>query len=113
MNKAGKAWGQTQLLESNGSIELHRIIFNKDKKCSFHVHNTKFNGFYIIDGHLEISVKKNDYDLTDVTYLGPGDYMKVAPGEYHQFRGLTDGVALEIYWSEFNPNDIVRATSGG
>ena len=28
------------------------------------------------------------------------------------FEGLEDGVAFELYWAEFNHNDIVRRTSG-
>ena len=37
---------------------------------------------------------------------------KVKPGKIHQFEGLEDGVAFELYWAEFNHNDIVRRTSG-
>ena len=34
------------------------------------------------------------------------------PGKIHQFEGLEDGVAFELYWAEFNHDDIVRRTSG-
>ena len=30
----------------------------------------------------------------------------------HQFEGLEDGVAFELYWAEFNHDDIVRRTQG-
>ena len=113
MNKYGKIWGSTTCLESNNSIEVHEIEFQQGKRCSFHCHNTKFNAFYVVEGELEISVKKSNYDLTDVTILSKGDFTVVPPGEYHQFRGLTNGKALEVYWAEFNPNDIVRANTGG
>ena len=36
----------------------------------------------------------------------------VKPGKYHQFEGLEDGVAFELYWAEFNHDDIKRRTSG-
>jgi hypothetical protein len=41
-----------------------------------------------------------------------GDYYKVEPGKWHQFIGVDDGVAFELYWAEFDPNDIVRRTTG-
>ena len=34
------------------------------------------------------------------------------PGKVHQFEGLEDGVAFELYWAEFNHDDIVRRTVG-
>lgn len=59
-----------------------------------------------------IRVWQNDYDLVDETILEPGDYTQVKPGVYHQFEGLEDGVAFELYFAEFNHDDIVRRTVG-
>ena len=50
--------------------------------------------------------------LVDETKLNPGDFTQVKPGKIHQFEGLEDGVAFELYWAEFNHNDIVRRTVG-
>jgi len=36
----------------------------------------------------------------------------VKPGVYHQFECLEDCIAFEVYWAEFNHNDIVRETVG-
>ena len=33
-NKAGKIWGQTELIHANGVLEFHRIEFKKGYKCS-------------------------------------------------------------------------------
>ena len=30
----------------------------------------------------------------------------------HQFEGLENGIAFELYWAEFDHNDIKRRTSG-
>ena len=38
--------------------------------------------------------------------------MRVRPGLYHQFEGIEDGVAFEVYWSEFHHDDIIRRTVG-
>ena len=50
--------------------------------------------------------------LVDETILEAGDFTQVKPGLIHQFEGIEDGVAFELYWAEFNHNDIVRRTSG-
>ena len=34
------------------------------------------------------------------------------PGEYHQFEAVEDTVAFELYWAEFDHEDIERETVG-
>ena len=36
--KAGKVWGQTELLEANGVLEFHRIEAKAGGVCSKHKH---------------------------------------------------------------------------
>ena len=112
--KAGKIWGQTELIHANNSFEFHRIEFKKNFKCSEHFHKYKWNGFYLESGEMLVRVwQDSDQDgLIDETILKPGDFMRVRPGLYHQFEGIKDGVAFEIYWSEFYHDDIVRRTVG-
>ena len=109
---AGKVWGKTELIEANCSLEFHRIDTKKGGGCSKHKHKYKFNGFYVVTGKMLIRVWKNSYDLVDETVLGPGDYTSVAPGEYHQFEALEDTLAFELYWAQFNHDDIERESVG-
>jgi len=112
MTIAGKVWGTTELIEANGALEFHRIEMKKGGVCSKHLHRYKWNGFFVSSGKMKISVWQRDYALVDETILGPGEYTKVKPGLYHQFECLEDGVAFELYWAEFNHNDIVRDSHG-
>jgi hypothetical protein len=48
----------------------------------------------------------------DETVLMDGMYTKVAPGEYHQFEALEDTIAFELYWAEFDHDDIERENHG-
>jgi len=80
--------------------------------CSKHKHNFKFNGFYCMAGQLLIRTWKNDYDLVDETLLNSGDFMSVAPGEYHQFEAMEDCIAFELYYAHFDHDDIQRETVG-
>ena len=108
----GKVWGTTEPLLVTPMVEVHRIKTNEGYRCSEHMHQYKWNGFYCIGGMTKIHVRKNNYDLTDVTVLGPGDFTSVKPCLYHTFEGLEDGMAFELYWANFQHNDIQRESVG-
>ena len=110
--KAGKVWGDTELIEANAALEFHKITMLKGGVCSKHLHRYKWNGFFVSSGEMLVRIWQREYDLIDETVLYPGDYTKVKPGLYHQFECLKDGVAYELYWAEFNHNDIVRESTG-
>jgi len=116
--KSGKIWGTTELIEHNSSLEFHRIEFKANHCCSEHYHKTKWNGFFVESGQMLIKTWQDepngmrDNMLCDQTLLRAGDYFKVEPGKWHQFIGVDDGIAFELYWSEFDGNDIVRRTQG-
>jgi len=112
--KAGKVWGQTELIHANGVLEFHRIEFKAGYKCSEHEHEYKWNGFFVEQGEMIVRVwQSNDQEgLIDETILTSGDFTVVKPGMVHQFEGIEDGVAFELYWAEFDHNDIVRRSVG-
>lgn len=112
-NVAGKVWGLTAEIFSNHNFEVHRIEVNKDGFCSKHKHIHKFNAFYMEKGTLEITIYKNDYDLIDKTIINTGQITIAKPGEFHEFKALTDCICYEIYWVELNHTDIERETVGG
>jgi|TARA_R100001460_G_scaffold1732_1_gene6283 mannose-6-phosphate isomerase-like protein (cupin superfamily) len=109
---SGKVWGTTELVERNGVLEFHRIVTKAGGVCSKHLHEYKWNGFFVESGSLLIRVWQKDYDLCDETVLKAGDYTKVKPGLLHQFECLEDAVAYELYWAEFPEKDICRDTVG-
>lgn len=113
MIKSGKVWGTTQQILANGVLEFHRIEIDAHSHCSKHLHEFKWNGFYVEQGKLLIRVWKNNYELVDETILDAGDFTAVAPGEYHQFEALENTIAFELYWAEFSHNDIKRVSVGG
>ena len=110
--KQGKIWGKTELICANSSLEFHRIDFKKGGVCSKHLHKFKWNGFYVMDGKLLIRNWRHCQDLIDETILEAGDYHAVEPGYMHQFEVLEDGVGFELYWAQFDHNDIERETVG-
>lgn len=112
MTKQGKVWGITKLIQSNSSFELHRLEIEKGGVCSKHLHEHKWNGFFLERGLVKISVWQADYDLVDETLLYPDNFTQVKPGLYHQFEAIEKSIMFETYWTEFNSSDIKRENVG-
>jgi len=112
--KTGKIWGETSMLFSNETTQLHRIRVDKGGYCSTHKHEHRNNLFYVEQGRLLIRVKKADQGLDEKTELGPGDSMTVGPGDLHSFEGLGETIAFELYFpAPVLDSDIVRENVGG
>ena len=113
-NKAGKIWGQTEMIHKNGVLEFNRIEYKKNVAGSKHKHKFKWNGFYFESGKMMVRVwqQGKQSGLIDETILNAGDFTTVKPGLFHEFIGMEDGVAFELYWAEFDHNDIERETQG-
>ena len=112
--KAGKIWGKTELIHANGVLEFHRIEYKKNVACSKHKHKYKWNGFFVESGKMMVRVwqQGKQEGLIDETILNAGDFTRVKPGLFQEFVGLEDGVAFELYWAEFDHNDIERESQG-
>lgn len=114
MNIQGKVWGNTSPLLITPSVEIHKINIKPYSHCSKHIHQYKWNGFYVISGKLIINVQKNNYDLIDKTELSSGEFTTVPPNELHWFETVdVPTVALEIYYPQHITDDIIRKTIGG
>jgi len=113
MDKNGKIWGFTSKLFAKNNVEIHRINGNDGGKSSMHRHVAKWSMFFVERGALKVLIEKNDYPLTDTTFLIEGQSIVIRPGEYHSFEIMEGAsVAYEIYWTELNPDDIERKNCG-
>jgi len=113
MEVQGKVWGTTRTLFKTDTFALCHISINKGCFCSKHGHKHKHNRFYVLSGRLRITVWQTDYDLADVTTIGPGQMTSAVPGLKHRFEATEDTEALEWYWVELSGNDIEREDVGG
>jgi mannose-6-phosphate isomerase-like protein (cupin superfamily) len=113
--KAGKVWGETEVMLANSLIEVHRLSVVPNAFCSLHRHATRWNVFYVVKGRLLVEVRPRGYDLLDTTDLGPGQMMLVAPGLWHRFRTEAEGAdCLEVYYPDvLGHEDIERQGCGG
>lgn len=111
----GKIWGTTKPLLVTPLIEIHKIDILPDSYCSWHHHSQKWNLFYVLEGELDIEVRRRAYALTDMTPLCQGELTTVQPGEVHRFCNRSSDMvsALEVYYLSPLSEDIIRETVGG
>jgi D-lyxose ketol-isomerase len=110
--KQGKIWGHTKEIFNKNNVAIHRIDIKKNSCCSKHYHDNKYNMFFVESGKLLIKHWQNDYNLIDETVLTDGESCCIPPKHYHQFIGLTDVIAYEIYYVELDDKDIIRENCG-
>jgi mannose-6-phosphate isomerase-like protein (cupin superfamily) len=111
----GKVWGTTESILQNNRLEVHRLECEAGHHCSEHLHEHKWNAFYVESGHLVIKIWQPDSDIVDVTHLLAGESTSVAPGLWHQFVVEEPTIAFEYYWSNNDSHisdDIQRRTQG-
>lgn len=111
--KQGKIWGTTWPLFNKNGVELHRIEVKAGGFCSLHHHEHKYNWFFVVSGELRIIEHKGDTGTIDTTTLEEWESCCVPPGNKHMFKAMADTVAFEAYWSELDPEDIIRDKPGG
>lgn len=110
--RAGKCWGDTQLVFAHNSVEMHLIRARPGYRCSRHWHYAKWNRFIVTSGKLIIRVFRDD-DTMDETVLTPGQVTDVPPGVQHEFEATEHTIAIECYWTSLDPQDITREIAGG
>lgn len=110
--KNGKIWGHTKEILTKNNFSIQRIEVKKGASCSKHYHNHKYNVFVIEKGSLLIKHWQNDYNLIDETILVEGESCTIPPRHYHQFIGIDDTIAYEIYYVELDDKDIHRENCG-
>jgi mannose-6-phosphate isomerase-like protein (cupin superfamily) len=108
----GKAWGTTEEVFKTADISIHDLRIRAGGFCSEHRHRAKHNWFFVFEGHLEI-LSWQPSGKADLTLLGPGQGTTIKAGIWHRFKALTETRALELYWTELDPDDIERRTEGG
>ena len=110
--RQGKDWGYTTEFFRNAMVSAHHLEIKKGGFCSEHIHEHKYNLFYVISGKLKITIWREN-DVKDETILTKGQFSAVSPSFYHKFEGLEKTECVEIYQVLLNEPDIKRRTQGG
>jgi mannose-6-phosphate isomerase-like protein (cupin superfamily) len=113
--KQAKIWGVTQDIWKSNNVEIHRIDIKQNGFCSKHLHEFKFNMFFIESGTLQIDVWDDATDKNKFisTIISDGESSIVEPKMFHKFTAIEPTIAYEIYWTSLIGEDIIRESLGG
>lgn len=110
--RQGKDWGYTTEFFRNAIVSSHHLEIKRGGFCSEHVHEHKYNLFYVISGELELTIWR-DEKMKDVTIVTAGQSTAIPPSFWHKFRALTHVECIEIYQVLLLEPDIDRRSDGG
>ena len=88
------------------------FYFNKDKRCSWHVHRLKDEVFYLQSGKMLVKYsEKDDLENAQELILNQGDNFHVYRGLRHQMIALEDSELFEFSTQHFD-SDSYRLVKG-
>lgn len=110
MSQTHGTWGTRVRVFQNDTCLVTILRLVGGKRCSYHLHKTAYNLFYVVEGQLTV-VTERGYS----TLVQEGDVpFVVEPGILHEFQTEEGNVVLlEIAYVQYEPEDIQREKAGG
>ncbi len=110
MQREIKIWGERWLIRQDSTHAVSYLKIREGYRCSWHVHNEKYNLFVIVRGQVKIKVEELG-EVRDII-IGAGETFTIKPGQWHEFQGRTDAEAIEEMYVEYRESDINREIKG-
>jgi quercetin dioxygenase-like cupin family protein len=107
-----KGWGYEKWIINSSLYCGKLLVFNKNKRCSFHFHKIKTETFYLQSGLIKVLYSFGD-EISEVKelVLMPGDSFHVPIGLRHQMIAAEDSELFEFSTQHFE-EDSYRILKG-
>jgi len=112
MERQSKVWGDRWLLRQDSVHSLSYLELKAGDRCSWHLHEQKYNLFFVIQGRIGVVTHEIDGSKKE-TVLTPGQFLTVPPGQCHEFRVYEDSKVIEEMYVQYTESDIERYEKGG
>ena len=106
-----KIWGERWLIRKDSAHAVSYLKVRAGFRCSWHTHAQKFNLFVVLRGDFRLIIQEMDKCFT--IDLKAGESFTIRPGQWHEFRGVTDCEVIEHMYVEYDEGDITREIVGG
>lgn len=104
LKKINKPWGY-ELIWAKTEQYVGKILFIKSgEQLSLQYHNKKDETIYILDGRLDLEIKKNGRRI--LNRMRKGDSYHIKPGVIHRMKAINDCYVCEVSTPELD--DVVR-----
>ena len=112
MKHVDKGWGWERWICNGPEYCGKLLFFEKDKRCSWHVHRLKDEVFYLHSGLIIVKYSESDdLEKSNQIVLNPGDNFHVYRGLRHQVIALQDSEVFEFSTQHFD-SDSHRIIKG-
>ena len=88
--KREKPWGYERPIGEFRGIFLKELFIRKGTKSSLHYHEHKEELFYLVSGKIRVLVGEREI------LMGPGDSLRISPGQQHRIIPEEDSLILEL-----------------
>ncbi len=105
-----KPWGTSERILLTHDLQIERINGNAGCASSLHLHASRHNLFFVLDGCLRV----DRWGFAPKT-LCRGESLLVPAGLIHRMIFVEDSTALEVYYTDgadVDPEDIKRLAAG-
>lgn len=102
-----KAWGYEEPIVNTPDCCGKRMGLKHGFRCSMHQHKVKDETFYIASGVMRLELNASEYDL------GPGDSVRIRPGDWHRFSAYHGPVVFFEFSTHDSPADSYRTELSG
>lgn len=107
-----KGWGYEKIIVNNNEYCGKILYFNKNKKCSYHMHILKLETFYLQSGRVVLKLgSTNKIEDAEDIVLNPGDKIDIPRGTRHQIIALEESELFEFSTQHFE-EDSIRIIKG-
>lgn len=107
-----KGWGREEWIYNSEAYCGKFLVFQANKKCSWHFHKIKDETFHLLSGKIIVKYSFEDsLETAKSIELNVGETFNVPPQLRHQMIALTESVLLEISTTHFE-NDSYRIIKG-
>lgn len=111
MKRELKIWGERWLVRKDSTHAVSGLLIKAGYRCSWHVHETKFNIFVVLRGQIRLIISEMGKRVPVV--LKAGESFVIKPGQWHEFQGVEDAIVIEEMFVKYDESDITREIVGG
>mgnify|MGYP000557139857 CR=1 FL=1 len=103
VKRVKKVWGQELWIVNTDKYCGKILQLKEGHRSSLHMHRKKDETFYILGGKVLFELDRKRMILRD------GDVIRIRPGSWHRFTGLTDAIIIE-FSTHHSDKDVIRKT---
>jgi quercetin dioxygenase-like cupin family protein len=106
-----KGWGKEIWIVNNAKYCGKLLVFNKGARFSLHMHFSKEESFYVLNGQLLLEmINLIDGSPAERT-ISEGDVIHIPPGNPHRLTAITEATIIEISTTHYE-EDSYRISPG-